>query len=550
MNHPILITGHRNPDSDSICATLAYADLKTQLGFDVLPIRLGNINPETQYILNRFKFEPPRLMHKLETQIKDITIDEPLTVPKEATIKEAWDKMSNNNRKAVAIVNDSEQILGIATLGKITDTLLSLIKNDFELMANTPYENIAKVIWGNVLIEPKDYKPSGIISISSGVLVEKKEIGFKDKIVLVSTREHSQIKAIETGAVLIVVCFAKEEQITQKVRDLALEYGCGIIYTTLDMFSTSQSITQAIPIELIMTEELVLFHNSDTLAEVKGVINKSRYRTYPVVDSSNKLEGFLSRYHLWNHDKIKLILVDHNESNQSIEGIEEAEVIEIIDHHRLGDIETNTPVMFRNEIIGSTSSIITKMYKEHNITPSKEISGILLGAILSDTMNFNSPTCTQQDVDLGHELAQLADVDIQEYANEIFNASVSLSTKSIDEVVLTDFKEFDIEGYDVAISQINVIDSDKVFEIKDDISEYMTILCKDNNYDLGVVMITDINDKGSYVITAGPSKQIFDYAFEGEKTKVEDLEFIQGVLSRKKQVIPNIAYAIKKFKGR
>lgn len=550
MNHPILITGHRNPDSDSICASLAYADLKKQLGFDVLPIRLGNINPETNYILNRFNVEPPRLMHKLETQIKDISIDDTLTVKKEATIKEAWDLMSYHNRKAVAIVNDYDQILGIATLGKITDTLLSLIKNDFELMANTPYENIAKVVWGDVLIKPRDYNPSGIISISSGVLVEKKEIGFKDKIVLVSTREHSQIKAIETGASLIVVCFAKESQITQTVRDLAEEYGCGIIYTTLDMFSTSQSITQAIPIELIMTTDLVLFHTSDTLKEVKSVINKSRYRTYPVINSSNQLTGFLSRYHLWNHEKIQLILVDHNESNQSIEGIEEAEVIEIIDHHRLGDIETNTPVMFRNEIIGSTSSIITKMYKENNITPSKSIAGILLGAILSDTMSFNSPTCTQQDVDLGHYLAEIAEVDIKEYSNEIFNASATLSNKSIEEVVLTDFKEFDIEGFDVAISQINVIDSDKVFEIKDDLRAYLHKLCDNNNYDLGVVMITDINDKGSYVITAGPAMQIFDYAFEGEKQKVEDLEFISGVLSRKKQIIPNLAYAIKKYKSR
>ena len=206
--------------------------------------------------------------------------------------------------------------------------------------------------------------------------------------------------------------------------------------------------------------------------------------------------------------------------------------------------------MFRNEIIGSTSSIITKMYKENNITPSKSIAGILLGAILSDTMSFNSPTCTQQDVDLGHYLAEIAEVDIKEYSNEIFNASATLSNKSIEEVVLTDFKEFDIEGFDVAISQINVIDSDKVFEIKDDLRAYLHKLCDNNNYDLGVVMITDINDKGSYVITAGPAMQIFDYAFEGEKQKVEDLEFISGVLSRKKQIIPNLAYAIKKYKSR
>lgn len=550
MSHPILITGHRNPDSDSICAALAYADLKRQLGDNAIAIRLGNINPETSYILDRFKQEPPKLMSKLETEIKDITIDEVLTVSEDATIKEAWDLMSHHNRKAIAIVDKNEVLLGLTTLGKITDTLLSLIKNEFNLMAQTPYENIAKVIWGNVLIKPKNYNPSGIISISSGVLVEKKEIGFKDKIVLVSTREHSQIKAIETGASLIVVCFAKESQITQKVQDLAKEHGCGIIYTTLDMFSTSQSITQAIPIKLIMTTDLILFHTSDTLSEVKNVINKSRFRTYPVVNNSNKITGFISRYHLWNHEKIKLILVDHNEINQSIEGIEEAEIIEIIDHHRLGDIETNSPVMFRNEIIGSTSSIITKLYIENRITPSKAIAGILLGAILSDTMNFNSPTCTPRDHELGVYLAEIAGVNIDDYAREIFNASATLSNKSIDEIVLTDFKEFDIEGFNVAISQINVIDSDKVFEMKDGINNFLNKLCEDHEYDLGVVMITDINEKGSYIITAGPSSQMFEHAFEGKKMNIKDLEFIPGVLSRKKQMIPNIAYAINKFKTR
>lgn len=544
MKHPILITGHKNPDSDSIVATLAYADLKRQLGFNVLPIRLGNINAETSYILNRFNVEPPRLMPKLETEIKDIVIDEPLTVHKDSTIKEAWDLMSRENRKAIAIVDDNEELLGITTLGKITETLLSLIKNDFELIANTPYQNIAKVIWGHVLVEPKDYNPSGIISISSGVLVEKKEIGYGRKIVLVSTREHSQIKAIETGASLIVVCFAKKEQITDVVINLAKENGCGIIYTTLDMFSTSQSITQAIPINLIMTTDLVAFHTSDVLTEVKTVINKSRFRTYPVIDNTNKPTGFLSRYHLWNHERIKLILVDHNEANQSIDGIEEAEVIEIIDHHRLGNIETNTPVMFRNEIIGSTSSIITKMYIENGIEPSKAMAGLLLGAIISDTMNFNSPTCTKKDIELGKNLARILDIDIDEYAREIFNASATLTNKSIEEIVLTDFKDFDIEGYAVAISHINVVDSDKVFEMKDKLQTFLTQLCEDRQYDMGLAMITDINDKGSYLVTAGPDSEILVKAFEKDKKMVEDLMFVPGVLSRKKQVIPSIANAI------
>ena len=548
MNHPIIITGHRNPDSDSICSALAYAELKKILGYNVKPVRLGSINPETAYILNRFKVKKPKRMQRLETKIEDISIDDAIYVDREATIKEAWDLMGQTNKKVIAIVDEEKRLEGVTTLGGINDAVLSLIKNNYELMRQTPFENIALTTWGNVLVEPRDYNPSGIISISSGVLVDKKEISYKNKIVLVSTREHSIIKAIETGASLIVVCFAKKHEISQDVIELAKIHGTGIIYTTLDLFSTSQIITQAVPIKLIMSTNLVGFDVMDTLEEVKTIINKSRYRSYPVVDSYNRIIGFISRFHLWNHEKIKLILLDHNEINQSIEGIEEAEIIEIIDHHRLGDIKSNTPVMFRNEIIGSTSSIITKIYQENNITPSYEMAGILLGAIISDTMNFNSPTCTPEDKEIGAYLQGILDIDMEEYAAAIFEASATLSDKSVDEVVLTDFKEFMIEGYSVAISQINIVDSDTIFEIKDELIDYLDTLCDSRAYDLGLVMITDIKDKGSYIVVGGPQAHIFEYAFEGQKQYINGLLFIDGVLSRKKQIIPSIASAINKYK--
>lgn len=549
MNHPIIITGHKNPDSDSICAAIAYGELKTKLGYDVMPIRLGHVNSETAYILNRWDVKKPKLMYKLETKIKDITIDAPIYVERDATIKEAWDLMRRYDKKAIAIVDENKKLEGIATLGRITDGVLSLIKNNYELMRQTPIENIASAIWGEILIQPKDYNPTGIISISSGVLVDKKDISYKNKIVLVSTRDHSQIKAIETGAALLIVCFAKKHEISDEVIALAKKHDTGIIYTTLDLFSTSQIITQAVPIKLIMTTDLVTFDAMDTLEEVKDVINKSRYRSYPVVDSFNRVIGFLSRYHLWNHERIKLILVDHNETNQSIEGIEEAQVIEIIDHHRLGDIRSNSPVMFRNEIIGSTSSIIAKMYMENNIVPSEKMAGLMLGAIISDTMNYNSPTSTKEDREIGAYLASLIDdIDVEEYAEAIFEASATLSEKSLEEVVLTDFKEFMIEGFSVAISQINIVDSDTIFEIKEDLIAYLNTLCENKAYDLGIVMITDIKDKGSYIVVAGPQAQIFEYAFEGKKEFINGLLFIEGVLSRKKQIIPNIASAINKYK--
>lgn len=546
MSRPTLITGHRNPDSDSICATLAYAELKKQLGENVLPIRIGDINAETAFILNKFNMKAPKRKYNLQTKISDITIDEELSVRSDTTISRAWKLMIENNRKVITITDDYGRLEGIATISAITNAILSLAQNNYTLMRQTPIQAIADTLWGRVLVEPKNYNPSGVISIASGMLVDKDFIQYKDKIVLSSTRYENQVKAIKTGAALLVLCVAKET--SQEIIDLAIEHDCGIIVTTLDQFSASQLITQSIPIELIMTKDLVTFDYNDSLDEVKTTITKSRYRSYPVVDSLNRLKGLISRYHLWDHEKIKIILVDHNETQQSIEGIEEAEIVEIIDHHRLGDVETNTPVMFRNEIIGSTCSIITKMYFENDVEIPKNIAGILLGAIISDTMNFNSPTCTAQDRKIAEKLSEISGVDIDRYAEEIYIASATLSDKSLDEVVHTDFKEFVIEDYSVAISQINIIDPEHITSMKDELESYLNELSQEKQYDICVVMISDIREKGSYFVTAGPDVHIIKNAFKDVIQNMNGLAFVPNALSRKKQIVPSIAKAILAFK--
>ena len=545
MSKEILITGHKNPDSDSICATLAYADLKTKLGYNVKPVRIGNINSETAFILRKFGVDAPQLVYDIKTRLSDISIDEAVSVTQDATIQKAWQLMLENNKKVIAIVKEDNTLIGLATISGITNGILSVAQNSYDLMRQTPVDKIAETLMGELIVRPREYHPSGIIAVGSSLLVEKDFVDYKDKIVITSAREESQLKAIRTGAALVVVSLAKDT--TPEVIIEATKNNCAVVCTTLDIFTASQLITQAIPIRLIMSTNLVTFNYYDYLDDVKAIIPKSRFRSYPVVDNNNKLMGLVSRYHLWGHEKRQIILVDHNEKGQSIDGIEQADVIEIIDHHRIGDIQTNSPVMFRNEIIGSSSTIIARMFYENNIPIEKHIAGILCGAIISDTMNFNSPTCTQMDIDIAKKLAGIAEVRLEDYATELFLASASLSGKTVADIVHTDLKEFDIESYHLAIAQINVVDPDSIHSIKKEIEDYLEKLCISSHYDLAVLVLTDVKEKGSYCIVVGKDSYLFHLAFDDEIQKKDGLSFIPNLLSRKKQIIPALARAISSY---
>ena len=545
MNKEILITGHKNPDADSICATIAYADLKAKLGFNVKPVRIGNINAETTFILNKFNIEPPQLVHDIRTRLQDISIDEALSVTADTTIQKAWQAMLENDKKVVAIVEADNTLIGLATISAITNAILSLAQNNFELIKQTPLDNIAETLLGELIVRPENYHPSGIISVGSSLLIEKEFISYKDKIVITSAREDAQLKAIHTGAALVIAALSKET--TSEVIKEAKEHNCAVICTTLDIFTTAQLISQSIPINLIMTTNLVSFNSFDCLDDVKSIIPKSRYRSYPVVDGNNILLGLVSRYHLWGHDKRQVILVDHNEKSQSIDGIEQAEVIEIIDHHRIGDIQTTTPVMFRNEILGSTSTIIARMYQESNIEIPPEIAGILCGAIISDTMNFNSPTCTSIDIETANFLADIADVALEQYASELYMAAATIAGKSISDIVHTDLKEFDIDSFRIAIGQVNIANPFSITNVKHDIESYLEKLCISSRYDFAIMIFSYIDDKGSYVITAGKESFIFNLAFDEILEIRNELNFLPEILSRKKQIIPMLAKAIARY---
>ncbi len=545
MKNSIFITGHKNPDTDSICSTIAYADLKTKLGYNVTPVRLGNLNSETNYILEKFQVKAPALIHDIKTRISDIEIDEALTVSKDTTIAEAWRDMIDRNKKVVAVVNSKNKLIGLTTISAITNGILSVAQNRYDLMQKTPLKAISETLLGSLVYEPDHYKTNGIINIGTSSVADKDFIEYKDKIVITSFTEVAMRKAITTKAALVIVTLTKE--IPEHIVNEAIEHKVALICTTLDMFSASQMITQSIPIKYIMTTNLVTFNHFDYLDDVKAIIPKTRYRSYPVVDQDNTLIGLISRYHLWEHSKRKLILVDHNEVSQSVEGIEQAEVIEIIDHHRIGDVQTPMPISFRNEIVGSTATIIAKMYQEKTITIEPTIAALLLGAIISDTMHFKSPTCTGDDIRIAQLLAKIAEIDIDSYAQEIYLASASLAGKSISEIIHADLKTFNIDNFKLAIGQINIIDPKTIKTMQDELLSYLDQYAETNEFDFVLMIFTDIQDIGSYFLYTGSHQHLFKSGFGEDVTIKNDLEFIHNILSRKKQILPVLAREIASY---
>ncbi|MDD4642874.1 MAG: putative manganese-dependent inorganic diphosphatase, partial [Erysipelotrichaceae bacterium] len=536
------ITGHKNPDTDTIVSTLAYADLKKRLGYNVTPIRIGNINSETAFILRKFKMTPPPLFYDIKTRVCDIDFDYAFRVNPDAMIKEAWEIMRANDKKVIAVVDKQDHLIGMATISNITSGILSSTLKNYDLIKRIPLENITASLNGELLVNPRHYHPNGIINITTSKLLEQESLSYKDEIVITSNRPSSHLHAIETKAALVVACQTKE--VTPEVILTATKHNCAIITTPYDIYTTSLSICHAIPIADIMSVNLVTFNYYDYLDDVKAIIPKSRFRSYPVIDNENVLKGFISRYHLWGHEKRRLILVDHNETNQSIDGIEQAEVIEIIDHHRVGDVTTDIPIRFRNEIVGSCATIISKMYKEYDLEPDKDMAGILCGAIISDTMNFNSPTSTVDDRKIAASLAKIANIDLDDYAQEIFTASTSLAGKGISEIVHNDLKEFNMQSFKVVIGQINIVDSESIIDIKDQISEFLDDLCMTSHYDLALMIFTDIYKKGSYFIWTGKDKCLLDLAFENLTIDENGLYYVANLMSRKQQVVPALARAI------
>ncbi|MDO6354441.1 putative manganese-dependent inorganic diphosphatase [Caloramator sp. CAR-1] len=539
MTDIIYIFGHKNPDTDSISAAIAYAELKKRLGFNAIAKRLGDINQETDFVLNYFNIPKPDILPTVKTQVSDLNLDKVIPISPDSSIKTAWMLMKKNNVKTLAVIDENEKFLGLVTLSNITSKYMDTLENN---IIKTPLRNILETLNAKIILgDEAKFNSNGKIVVAALSPESMKPFIEKGDIVIIGNRKDSQKKAIELGANCLIITggFSAEDEILE----LAKQNNCIIINTPNDTYTTARLINQSIPVKYVMTtENIISFHIDDFVDEIRDKMLQTRYRSYPVLDENNKIYGFISRYHLISQKKKQVILVDHNERSQTVHGIDDAEILEIIDHHRVADIQTGKPIFFRNEPVGSTSTIIAGMYFENGIRPPKNIAGLLCAAIISDTVKFKSPTCTYIDKITAERLAEIAGIDIEGFALEMFRAGTSLQNRTPEEIFFQDFKEFKLGKYKIGISQVNTMNVESLGETKNDLLNFMNKLCNEKGYDLLIIMLTDIIREGSEIIFTGKEKDLIAKAFNVDVHN--NFVFLPGVISRKKQIIPPLSQII------
>lgn len=542
MKNTIYITGHKNPDSDSICSALAYAEFKNKTQkTPAKAIRLGEVNNETQFILNYFGVEAPEFIKTVKTQVADLDIDTVAPISPDISLKMAWTIMKKNNTKTLPVVDENERLIGITSVSNLASSYLDIWDNYILAKSGTSIDNILDTLSAKVEYLHEENKTfEGKIAVANMSPNDEKTIIEKNDIVICGDREDIQNFVVNKEVSLMIITGNREP--LPGILDKAKEVGCTVIVTPYDTFTTSRLITQSIPVSYVMSKNnLISFEVTDFVDEIKDIMLETRYRSYPVINEDGKVIGTISRYHLINQTKKKVILMDHNETAQSVDGLSDAEVMEIIDHHRIADVQTGLPIYFRNEPVGSTSTIVASIYFENGIRPSKQIAGILCGAIISDTLLLKSPTATLVDEIILKRLAQIADIDIEAFANEMFKAATSLEGKSAEDILGQDYKTFTIGEKKIGVAQVTTTYIDGFKDIKSDILSLMDTMASEKNLEMITIMITDIFNGGSLFLVSG-NKDLFTAAF---KTTLENNEvYLDGVVSRKKQVIPPITEAI------
>ncbi|MGL5767030.1 MAG: putative manganese-dependent inorganic diphosphatase, partial [Sarcina sp.] len=533
----IYVTGHKNPDSDSICAAYSYADLKNRIGeIPAIPVRLGNVNPETQFILDYFGVNAPQLLTTVKLKVEDLKIDNISPVSPEISLKMAWNIMRDKNIKSMPVADCNEHLVGVISLSNLTSSYMDIWDNQILAKSETSIDNIldtlsAKPVYINEAV--KIFK--GKICVAAMQPDSMKDHISAEDIAIVGDRPDIQESLINTGVSLMII--TGSNTLSADLTEKAKSKGVTVISTPHDSFTASRLIIQSIPVGFVMAKEnLVSFTTDDLVEEVKETMLESRYSSYPVTDPDGRVVGTISRYHLISNFKKKVIQVDHNERGQSVDGLEEAEVLEIIDHHRVADVLTNNPIYFRNEPIGSTSSIVAKCFFENGIRPSREIAGLLCGAIISDTLLFKSPTCTPQDKHLCLKLADIAGVQVEEFGTALLKAGTSLKGKTVAQIFNQDYKPFNMGDVKVGIAQVNTMDIDGFMPLKEEMLTYMNKKNGIDGLDVSMILLTDVLNEGSQILVAGDRFDLVEKAFN---IKLEDsTAFLPGVLSRKKQVVP------------
>ena len=541
----IFVIGHKNPDTDSICSAIAYCDIKNRTTQEsrYIPKRAGQINEETEYVLNRFGVQPPGYLSNIGTQVKDMDIRLSPEANKSMSLKNAWDLMQENSIVSLPIREKDGTLEGLITIGDIAKTYMDTTDSYLLSRARTQYQRIAETIGGKVIEgNAHGYFIQGKIMVGTANPDKMKEYVEENDMIIMGNREEDHLQAIEQNVSCIIVGLGIE--VTERVLKLAHEKEIVIISSPYDTFTISRLINQSIPVKYIMkTDNLVTFNTEDFTDDIQEVMIKHRHRAFPVINKKGKCIGTISRRNFLDMHRKKVVLVDHNEKDQAVDNIDKADIMEIIDHHKLGTLQTMQPISFRNQPVGCTGTIMYQMYGEQKLEIPPKIAGLLCAAIISDTLMFRSPTCTLQDKMAAGALALIADISIEEFAKEMFKAGSNLKDKSPEEIFYQDYKKFIAEG-DICfgVGQISSMDADELREIKERLIPFMVSECGRHGVSRVYFMLTDIMEQSTELLFYGEGSE--EMAVNAFKIEPKDgTIYLKGVVSRKKQLIPPLMEA-------
>ena len=526
LNRKTMVIGHRNPDTDSICSAICYANLKQAVtGEEYMPARAGHVSGETQFVLDYFGAEEPQLVEDVRTQVRDIEIRKTKGVADNISLKKAWNIMQENNVVTIPSVREDGTLEGLITVGDITKTYMNIYDSSILSKANTQYSNIIETLEADLIIGSAEaYFDQGKVLIAAANPDLMEFYIEPHDLVILGNRYESQLCAIEMGADCIIVC--EGAGVSMTIKKIAQERGCTIIATTYDTYTAARLINQSMPISYFMTREhLITFNSDDYIDEIREVMASKRHRDFPILDKDGCYLGMISRRNLLGAKGKQVILVDHNEKNQAVAGIENAEILEIIDHHRLGTIQTMSPVFFRNQPLGCTATIIYQMYQEAGVKVEPKIAGLLCSAIVSDTLLFRSPTCTAVDEMAARALADIAGIDIEKYAMEMFSAGSNLKDKSDEEIFYQDFKRFTSGKVTIGVGQITSLNGDELDRLKRRMEAFMEKALENNGLDMIFFMLTNILTETTDLVCEGQGAlQLAGKAFH------KDIELLSSAL--------------------
>lgn len=540
MNKNIWIVGHKNPDTDSICAAIAYADLKNKIDSEhnYIPKRAGEVNAETAYVLKTFGVEEPAYIDNVGTQLKDIVYTKTMGVSGQISMKKAWELMKEMKVVTLPVVNDRNKLEGLIVTGDIAKSYMDVYDSSALSTARTQYKNIMETLAGTVITgNDHGYFIRGKVIVATGSAEVTRSVMEPDDLVIVGDNEETQLACIEEGCSCLII--TNGQAISAKVMTAAVKREVVIISSPYDSYTVARLINQSIPIKYFMTKEnIVCFELDDYVDEVRETTAKIRYRAFPLLDENQNYVGIFSRRNLLDTQKKQVILVDHNEKSQAVENIDEAEILEIIDHHRLGALETIAPVYFRNQPLGCTSTIIYQMYQEKGVEINPTIAGLLCAAIISDTLMFRSPTCTELDVQAARELAKIADIDIEILALNMFEAGSDFEHKTEEEILNQDFKIFRLNDVSCGVAQVSAMSQSELEKVHNRIKSVLPSILLKKKLDMVFVMLTDIMSESTTLVYCGESaKELVkdSFVWRGE---MEDSVIVDRLVSRKKQFIP------------